>query len=456
MRRRIVKSRKRIKKTTGITKKEACGKKPDGMPPTLTGGALTVYERGEIIRNGPDPSEGSEDGNIQETPHTYVPPTEKRMDILRLVCGFVVIFSLFSAVVLACFAFAVATEHTADRDSIDAGADVEENTESGESGKVIFVRPDHSESGTLTAPELYEKCVKSAVTVTAKLSAEAGGGEGVGSGFVISEDGYIATACHVVSGAEKLTVVLSEGEEYTASLIAKDSLSDIALLKIDAAKKLSAVCFGASSELLTGERVYAIGTPAALDYAGTLSSGEVSCPERLVSVYTDGVKVLEKKLRLIQINAEVNKGNSGCPLFDEYGRVVGMVTMKLGAEYSGIGFAVPSDGLLPVLEAMKDGRELNSALLSGAVVMPPRLGISGETAEAGGIYGYRIDSITGNGSGAAGALKQGDLVLQIDTHIITKATDINEAIEKKTPGDTVSVTVLRSGQKLTFNIILGS
>jgi hypothetical protein len=304
MRKRIIKSRKRIKRSTTVGKKEAQkGKKRsrgeiEEIPPHVTAGELILYERGEVIKSTPE--EDIEDGDTFDMPESDEPSAEKRTDMLRLVCGFVVVFSLFSAVVLTCFVFAVATEHSGDRDSVDAGADIEENTEDTESGKVIFVRPDNSESGILTAPEIYEKCVKSTVTVAVVLPSEAGGAESIGSGFIISEDGYIATACHVINGAEKITVVLSDKNEYTARLVAKDTLSDIALIKIEAAKNLSPVSFGESAELLTGERVYSIGTPAALDYAGTLSSGEISCPERLVSVYTDGVRVLEKKLRLLQ------------------------------------------------------------------------------------------------------------------------------------------------------------
>lgn len=465
MRKRIVKSRKRIKNAPRTVKKGYARNRADVMSSDRCCdeneeiSALTCYEKGEITETkkyeaGQNDSEKMDidayDDNIDRSIGV-----DKREDVLRLVCGFVVIFSIFSAVVLTCFAFAVAADHLADREpSLDVGADVGEDTDT-EGGKVIFVRPFDDDSGVLTAPEIYEKCAKSAVTVLVEYSVNTVTDNGIGSGFIITEDGYIATAEHTVRGADKIRVVLSDGDTWDARLVAEDSLSDIALLKIDT-KGLAAVEFSSSADLLAGERIYVVGTPASVEYAGTFGSGEISCPNRLVPIYTEGLQTLEKKLRLIQINADVVKGNSGGPIFDEYGKTVGMVTMGLGEEYRGIGFALPSDGVSEILTAMMEGRELSNEILSGVVVMPPKLGIMGETAEHFGVYGYKISGFTDSGSTARGALKEGDLVLEIDKKIITSDSDITAAIEKKIPGDSVIVTVLRSGQRLTFEIILGS
>ena len=475
MRKRLVKNRRRIKNsvrslskrprvqtdgTKSETKTEITQTTDDKTAENAEQNNAIVLRGDEyIIKSETYGADTEEDEKIDidqmtEETDNYPQEESKHGDIFRLICGFVVVFSLFAAVVLTCFAFAVATKYSDGGEVIDADADIYTESE-GENGKVIFIRPLEDGSGILSAPEIYENGVRSAVSVSVRLSSEAGGGEGIGSGFVITDDGYIATAAHVVSGAEKISVILSDKSEYEAELITEDGMSDIALLKIDA-KGLSPVEFGSSSEILAGEKVYAIGTPASLEYSGTLSSGEVSCPLRVVSVYKENSTSVEKRMKLIQINAEVNKGNSGCPLFDEYGRVVGMVTMKLGDGYDGIAFALPSDGLCEVLDAMAEGRELNSAILSGVVISPARLGITGESAEVGGVYGYRVNGFTDNGSTAVSSLKSGDLIVEIDKRIITKASDITEATEKKSPGDTARVTVLRSGQRLTFNIVLGS
>ncbi len=452
MRKRIVKKRKRIKQSIGgktAPKKSSSASATEKRGSALVELGRRAVERSRQIWETEDvPENDASKSSFKDRENAFV-CGGRRMDTLKLVCGFVVVFSIFAAVVITCFSFAVAVKHSDSTPIQDSVSDTSAETE----GKVVFVRPAGSELGILSAPEIYAKCAPSVVSVTAKLSAEHGGGRGIGTGFVLSEDGYIATACHVVTGAEELFVVMSDGKQYEAQIIAAETMSDIALLKIEAGG-LAAVEFGLSSELLAGERVYAIGTPAAIEYAGTLSSGEISHPNRLLPIYSSG-GVLEKKLRLIQTNAELSAGCSGSPLFDEYGKVVGIVTMKLGGDYSGIGFALPSDGALSVLGAMMEGRELNGNVLSGVVVFAPKLGIIGESAEVGGAYGYKITGFDGVVSSTAGALRIDDLIVEIDNAVIYREGDITDAINKKCPDDTVSITVIRSGQRLTFDVILG-
>ena len=452
MRKRIVKRRKRTKQGTSLKKDIRNTSVKDGRGEVL-GSCSALVELGdrEVLETEPvyDGSceEEREDISLSSLEEEAKGQDTRRQDILRLVCGFVVVFSVFSAVVITCFAFAVAVKHSESRSEPDATVDTD--FDSGE-GKVVFVRPYDDESGILTAPEIYAKCAPSVVSV----SSERGGKTVVGTGFVISEDGYIATAAHVTVEAEELFVVFSDGKRYGAEVIAESGMSDISLLKIDASG-LSALEFGLSSELLAGERVYAIGTPAAIEYSGTLTSGEVSYPNRVLPVYSSTGE-LEKKLRLIQTNAQLNAGSSGSPLIDEYGRVVGIVTMRLGEGFSGIGLAIPSDGAARILDAMMSGKTLNSSILSGAVIFAPSLGVVGEGVEEDRIYGYKVKSFSDSGSGAAGALRIGDLIVDIDGLTVYRESHIAEAVNKKSPGDTVSVTVIRSGQRLTFDIALGS
>lgn len=367
-----------------------------------------------------------------------------------ILCGTVMVLSLAAAMTLlvglALTVGRYATEEqtpSAESQAMDAMG-----TPAGEE-KLVFVRQYDDGDGLLSTPELYAGCAPSAVSVLVRNASSSG----VGSGFILSADGYIATANHVVEGMESLTVVLSDGTRYEAFLVAGNALTDLALLKIDA-QGLPAVTFGESGELLTGERVVAIGTPAAAEYAGSLCTGEVSYAERQVVIYDDGTGVPQKKLTLIQTDAPVNHGNSGCPLFDEYGRVVGMITMKLGDRYTGIGFAIPSDGARAILEAMMRGEELTDGLLSAVGVPAPRLGIIGDAAQSDGIFGVRILRFSSSDCSAAKTLKAGDLILQIDDTVIVSASDISTAILKKNPSDRVAVTVLRGGQRLTFEVIL--
>ena len=211
--------------------------------------------------------------------------------------------------------------------------------------------------------------------------------------------------------------------------------------------------FGSSEELLIGEKVFAIGTPASVDYAGSMSSGEVSYLRRTVRINEETTGALQKKMTLIQTTAPVNPGNSGCPLFDEYGHLVGVITMKLGNSFAGIGFAIPSDGALSVLRAMMEGEPLSDTLLSSIAVSAPRLGVLGEADNMNGIYGIRVVGFA-DGAASAQVLKVGDLMTRIDETPICSASDIDIALREKNPGDTVQVTVLRGAQSLTFEVIL--
>jgi len=313
--------------------------------------------------------------------------------------------------------------------------------------KVVFVDRITDGAGGLSTSELYCRCISSVVSV----SVHDGTNSGVGSGFVLREDGYIATAYHVVADMPSIEVILFDESRYEATVIGGDALTDLALLKIEASG-LVPVTFGRSSELLAGERVVAIGTPASLDYAGSVSSGEVSYGLRTVKIYGED-RTLEKKMKLIQTNAPVNPGNSGCPLFDGYGRVVGMITMKLGSSFAGMGFAIPSDGAVTILEAMLQGQSLDDEVLAAVSVRAASLGIVGEACAIDGIYGVRVTGFD-EGVSASQGLLTGDLILAIDGHAVTRMADIEQALSAYEPRDTVKITVLRNGQNLQFEVAL--
>ena len=364
--------------------------------------------------------------------------------VAPLVLGAVMLFAvtLFVVAALSSGAYLSGGEEETEADRVvDATAAGEE--------KIIYIRQHDGDSGLLTVPELYEACADTVVSIVTKRE----GATGVGSGMILTADGYIGTANHVVEGMTELTVVLADGTRHTARLIGGDAGTDLAVLKIDA-EGLPTVSFGRSEELLFGERVVAIGTPASLDYAGSVCTGEISHPKRTVRIYEDS-GILSKKMKVIQTDAPVNPGNSGCPLFDEYGRVIGVVTMKLGDRYDGIGFAIPADGALPIYEAMMAGEELTDSLLWQVSVPAPRLGIVGEAAQQDGLYGVRVRGFSSESAPAAFVLREGDLILQIDETSIGSAADITAALYDREPGQSVSVTVLRDGQRLCFEVTLG-
>ncbi len=329
-------------------------------------------------------------------------------------------------------------EETTEVGALEAGAD-----------RVIFVKQYDDQSGLLTTPELYARYADTVVSIVGAGDESSG----VGSGFFLREDGYIATAYHVVEGMNQLTAILSGGRACSATLVAGDPLTDLALLKIDGTG-YPTVQTGSSDSLLTGERVIAIGTSASTDYAGSVCSGDVSYDSRVVRIY-DAQGVLEKKMKLIQTNAPVNPGNSGCPLFNEYGEVIGVITMRLGSDYTGIGFAIPIDGALPIFEAMMAEEPLDDALLSAIGAYAPKLGILGERASEAGILGVRVMDFVDEYGSASSVLERGDLIIQVDGTPVSDPKEVSAVIAEKNPEEKVSVMVLRGGQRLTFSITLG-
>lgn len=316
-----------------------------------------------------------------------------------------------------------------------------------ETKKVIYVR--EVADGGLSTAEIYASCAESVVSIV----AEGTQGSGIGSGFIISDDGYIATAEHVIRGGERISVILYDGEEYSAQLVADNEFTDIALLKINA-QELRCVKMGDSSDLVAGERVVAIGTPASLDFAGSVCSGEVSFPNRVVKVYgSDGA--LQKKMTLIQTDAPVNPGNSGCPLFDSEGKVIGIVTMKLGQNFSGVGFAIPVNEALAILNRMMFGQEIEEELISAISVRAAKLGVIGNAFDSNGLRGVRIEKFASNEFDSAIKLKIGDIITHVGDTAVTSAKKLSDVINDYAPNDKIDVTVCRDGQNLTFEVMLG-
>lgn len=333
-----------------------------------------------------------------------------------------------------------------------AGGDVEASADGGQEAadkRVVWVHEHGEAEGAMSVPELYDACIASVVSIRTEKES----GMGIGSGVILREDGYVGTAAHVVEACARVEVILSDGRRFEAETVGCDTLTDLALLKIDA-EDLTAATLGTSSALLAGERVVAIGTPASLDYAGSVCSGEISCALRTVKFYSEEGGTLEKRMKLIQMSAPVNPGNSGCPLFDAFGRVVGIVTMKLGQQFSGIGFAIPSDGASLIWEAMRTGEVLDDGVLSAVSLRAATLGIEGEAYEMGGAYGVRITGLVP--PQGESPLRAGDMILRVGEVSVRSLGDVERVLRAFVPGDCVSVTVVRGGQELAFEVVLGA
>ncbi len=294
----------------------------------------------------------------------------------------------------------------------------------------------------LTPGQVYAKCVNSVVAITAKVSSMQGAGTSAGSGFVISEDGYIISNYHVVEGAKTLTVTTHDGEQYEAVLVGYDDSNDFALLKAEATD-LTPVKLGESSDLIVGDQVVAIGNPLG-ELSATLTVGYVSGKDRTVT--TDGTVI-----NMIQTDAAINPGNSGGPLFNMKGEVVGITTAKYsgttssGATIEGIGFAIPID----------DVESKVTEILENGYVSTPYMGVEVTTQLDGMGIGVYVASVEPDGAAAAAGMKAGDIIVKVgDTEVDTLA-GLTPAVKKYKVGDSATVTVYRGGKLLELTLVFG-
>ena len=330
-----------------------------------------------------------------------------------------------------------------------------------------------------SSPDMIED-VKNSVVM---ISTQSNNGSGVGTGIVLTENGYIATNYHVVENATTISVELyNSTTAYKAELIGYSKVDDVAVIKINA-KDLRKATFAKSSECRAGEQVFAIGSPEGNEFGWSVTRGIISCADREIKIY-DNEGILEKKMYVIQTDASVNPGNSGGPLINSRGEVVGIITLKL-AESAGMGFAIPSDGALELITAIIEtgsADNVTSSVTSGR----PLIGITGVGVEANTWYenyvegdqsGVRIieeAEATGNpeafyaavagihvsatteGLDAANKLKPNDIITEANGTKVTNIYQLMDIINKLNGGDTITIKYYRDGSYHTVNITLGT
>jgi serine protease Do len=276
---------------------------------------------------------------------------------------------------------------------------------------------------------------------------------GVGSGVIFDSNGWILTNRHVVAGSDSLTVELQNGLRYDGTVYGIDTLTDLAIVKIDVTG-LAAAALGDSDGLRVGQLVVAIGSPLGT-FSNTVTSGIVSATGR--QIQTEGGNLDN----LIQTDAAINPGNSGGPLLDATGAVVGINT-AIARDSSGIGFSIPVNLAKPLMEQAVAGKELQrpyigiryepiDAQLAKDQKLPVEQGalVSRETDAAG------RPPITPGSPGAAAGIQPGDIITAIGETKIDTEHPLNAVLAQSAPGDTVRLTVLRSGQELTVDVTLG-
>ncbi|HSI97460.1 MAG TPA: trypsin-like peptidase domain-containing protein [Gaiellaceae bacterium] len=306
----------------------------------------------------------------------------------------------------------------------------------------------------LTVGEIYERARAGVVKITVSGgSPTLGRSRAQGSGFVIDRDGHIVTNQHVVSGGGTITVHLANRSTYRARLVGSDRSTDLAVLRIDApAAALEPLQLGDSSEVAVGDTVVAIGSPFGLD--GTVTSGIVSALHRQMTAPNDFTIT-----DAIQTDAAINHGNSGGPLLDGRGRVIGVNT-QIESESGGnvgIGFAVPSNTVRAIAGQLIESGQAEHAYLGitmltvteGVAVTEVRSATPAEDAGLRAATGSR--TVDGQEVPTGG-----DVIVAVDGKEISSSSELQSAVDAKRPGDTVSITVLRDGERRTVEVTLGT
>ena len=292
----------------------------------------------------------------------------------------------------------------------------------------------------LSIPDIYDKVSPSVVGVSCTL----GNSTATGTGIIISSDGYIITNAHVIEDAKTVMIVDSNADQYEATVIGYDTQTDLAVLKIEA-EGLVACEFGISGELRIGELAVAIGNPLGFDLYGTITSGIISGLNRTLTIG-------ENTMNLIQTNASINSGNSGGPLIDAYGRVIGITSAKVASLYGeGLGFAIPIDEALPII---------NDLMEHGYVTGRPMIGISGEDITPIMSMYYRLPEgvyvrfIEPESGAEKAGIKAGDIVIGAAGETITNMDELNEIKNRYSAGDILTLTIYRDGKSIDVDVVL--
>jgi serine protease Do len=300
----------------------------------------------------------------------------------------------------------------------------------------------------LSFREIYQAAAPS-VAVIMSVSQS---GRGTGSGIIISEDGYIVTNHHVVEDSRAVNVILHNGLEYTARVVGSDRLSDIAVLKINA-EGLPAAEFGDSDMMVPGDPVAAIGNPLGIDLRATITTGVISGINRDITLEDSAGDIT---MTVLQTNCAVNPGNSGGPLLNQYGQVIGIISAKIMGSASqnveGLGFAIPSSTAAPLVDQLIEYGYVRGRPAIGITV---DLSYNSTVAQSYGLPpGVRITGVNERSDAYAKGLLPNDIITHINDTVITGIGDVNAVRNEHTAGDVLRFTVFRMGETLTLYITL--
>lgn len=301
------------------------------------------------------------------------------------------------------------------------------------------------EEDALCLQDIYSSVIDSVVSISSMTSS----GTSSGTGIIMSSDGYVITNHHVITGALVISVLTNDNQEFEAALVGSDEMSDLAVLKIDA-RGLKAAEFGDSSKLRVGDSVVAIGDPLGVQLRGTMTNGIISAINRDLTVG-------DRTMTLIQTNAALNNGNSGGPLINCYGQVIGINTVKMSSYYTatasveGLGFAIPISVAKPIIDELIE---------NGYVAGRPAIGISGDSLPSYYRTYYRlpegvyVTSVNEGSDAKAKGIREGDIVTAINGEKICSIDELNTVKNQYAAGDEVTLTVYRSGAYYEVTVTL--
>lgn len=286
-----------------------------------------------------------------------------------------------------------------------------------------------------------------------------------GSGVIYKKSGdaaYVVTNNHVINGAAQIQVMLHDGQKVTATLVGKDAMTDLAVLKIAADKVTTTAAFGDSNKIQVGQKVLAIGSPLGSQYASSVTEGIISAKKRLVeSSSEDGQNYGGSTV--IQTDAAINPGNSGGPLINFAGQVIGINSMKLssstsGTSVEGMGFAIPSNQVVDIINKLvKYGQVTRPAIgiglveLSAVTVDDQKSLLKIPDTVKGGVV---VMSLTPNGPAAKAGIQKYDVITGIDGKTVTGQADLREELYKHDLNDTVTITYYHQAEKKTVKVKL--
>ena len=303
----------------------------------------------------------------------------------------------------------------------------------------------------MTPAQVYAANVNSTVGITTSVTTNFWGYQSTaaasGSGFIISDDGYILTNFHVIEDSDSISVSMYNGDSYDATLVGYDESNDIAVLKIDA-EGLAPVILGNSDNLNVGDSVVAIGNPLG-ELTFTLTSGAISAKDREITLSGNVT------MNLIQTDCAINSGNSGGALFNLYGEVIGVTNAKYSSSSSGeasidnIGFAIPMNSIMDIVTSIIEKGYISKPYIGISV-----LDVSEETQQYGIPAGAAVQEVTENGPAAQAGLQRGDVITAVDGNAMT-ANELVDYIRKASVGQEIKLSIYRQGQTLEITVPVG-